>query len=147
MKIWELLKYKGEIIHSVPLDTPILDAVETMNKNRIGALVIKEKDGSAAGIMTERDILLHMKESFNGTLVKDIMTPKEKLIFAHKEDTVEYVLKVFTVNQIRHLPIFEKDRLIGLISIGDAVKGLFNSIEFENKLLKDYILGSYPIVP
>jgi len=75
------------------------------------------------------------------------MTPRAKLVVADQSDTVEYAMSVMTERRIRHLPVFEGDSLIGLVSIGDVMKAVSKDLEFEAKILEEYISGSQSIVP
>ena len=77
--------------------------------------------------------------------VQDLMTPRERLIIAHGTDTLDYANSV-TEAKVRHLPVFEGDKLVGLLSIRDLIRAQLKDADFENKALRDYILGSYPIV-
>ncbi len=144
MQIGDLLKQKGNKVFTVSPDVPVMDAIRILNEKKIGALMVTNEDGTVEGIITERDILHNFEHCADCKFVRDFMTPKEKLFIGHPNDSVEYVMSVFTTNRIRHLPIIDGDRLIGIISIGDVVKALLDSTKFENKVLKDYISGSYP---
>jgi CBS domain-containing protein len=139
MKVSDLLSKKESTIHHIAPKTKLLDAIQKLNKNNIGALLVIEKE-QLAGIITERDVL-HAVENkdINKLNVEDIMT--KKLITGTKEDTIDDVMNVMTVNHIRHLPIFENEQLIGIISIGDVVKTQLKKIKAEADDLKDYIHG------
>ena len=95
------------------------------------------------GIISERDILCNCADigcSVKEMLVKDIMTPKEKLIIGHASDDLAYVMSIMTEHRIRHLPIVsEEGKLVAIISIGDIVKRLLKFTEHEKKMLLDYI--------
>ena len=73
------------------------------------------------------------------------MTPREKLIIGTATDTVSYVMHVMTNRKIRHLPIYDGEKLSGLISIGDVIKTIMDQSEAEVKLLKEYIKNPYGI--
>ena len=74
------------------------------------------------------------------------MTPRSRLIIGHRDDTVEYAMRVFTNNKIRHLPVLEGDRIIGIVSIGDALKAHLESLEHDNKMLEDYVTGASLVI-
>ena len=150
-KVSDLLKEKGTAVYSVRNTEKLKDAVKVFNEKRVGALMVLNEDDEIQGIVTERDILIRLSQTegeIKDMSVKMVMTSKEKLIVGTPDDNVEYIMKVMTSNRIRHIPIVggEKNaKLEGLISIGDVVKTLLSDVGFENKLLKDYIEGNYPI--
>ncbi len=146
----DILKEKGNIIYTVSPDSTIEEAVNIMNEKRVGALIVINSEGEIEGIVSERDILKHLASShceMKKSLVKVIMTPKEKIIVGLPEDTAEYLMGIMTNNRIRHIPIVGgvcKCKLEGVVSIGDLVKAVLKDTHFENKLLKDYFSGGYP---
>ncbi len=97
---------------------------------------------SIVGIITERDILresAERSEKLQETTVADIMT--KDVIIGVPEDDLDYVMGIMTKNRIRHLPVLEKDKLAGILSIGDVVGAHLRQTAFENRMLKDYIHG------
>ena len=146
MMIRDILRSKGHLVYYVDRDCPVMDALRELNFRHIGALIVTAAGGEMIGMVTERDVLRNMEEGLEGLRVHEIMTGREDLIIAHVSDTVEYALAVFTKNRIRHLPVLSQEKLVGIISIGDAVKAQLRDMEVENKALRDYISGSYPIV-
>ncbi|WP_455381080.1 CBS domain-containing protein [Salinispira pacifica] len=143
MQIRDILEQKGSDVYTVLPTTTVLEVVRTLNEKHIGALVVSNKSGKIEGIVSERDILRHLESCKMEMPVSDVMTPMNKLIIGHLDDTIEYAMTMFTKNKIRHLPIIEGDRLVGMISIGDAVASQLSNVEFEKKALMDYITGSY----
>ena len=143
MQIRDVLMGKGKEIFSVPANATGRDAVREMNSRRVGALVVLGKGGNIEGIVSERDILRHLEDGPLDRPVKDFMTDKSKLIITQADDAIEYAMSMFTENKIRHLPVLEHEELVGMISIGDAVKALLSNVEYEKKALMDYITGSY----
>ncbi|MCF7928877.1 MAG: CBS domain-containing protein [Spirochaetales bacterium] len=144
MQVKDILKVKGEEILKVGADQDCMEAVRVMNEKKVGALVAVDAKGELAGIITERDVMRKLSEGLEGKKVSDLMTSKNKLIIAHRDDSLQYVMGIFTANRIRHLPVFDKEKLVGIISIGDAVKEMLEEAEVENKHMMDYIVGSYP---
>lgn len=150
-KVSDLLKEKGHAVYSIKNTNLLKDAVKIFNEKRVGALMVLNEDEEIQGIVTERDVLMRLAQTegeVKNISVKMLMTPKEKLIVGTMDDSVEYIMKVMTTNRIRHIPIVcgEKQcKLEGLVSIGDVVKTLLSDVGYENKLLKDYIEGAYPI--
>jgi CBS domain-containing protein len=128
-------------------------AIRQLNDHKIGALVVTDADGAIAGILSERDILRECGArcenppetgpsiALVGTaMVADVMT--RDVITADLEDDLNSVMSTMTENRIRHLPIVEDGALVGMISIGDAVKACVEIAEAENRLLKEYIQGA-----
>lgn len=79
------------------------------------------------------------------TLVSEVMTPRDKLIIGTAKDTVSYVMHVMTNKKIRHLPIYDNESIVGIISIGDVIKTIMDQSEEEVKLLKEHIKNPYGI--
>ena len=146
MDVQNILKEKENVVFTISMNSSIEDAVKLVNEKKIGAIIVMDDD-ELQGIITERDILnnfIALQNSTENISVKQIMTPGEKLIIATKDDDIQYLMNVMTKNKIRHVPIMDKEKLIGVISIGDVVKSLLDESAYENKLLKDYISGNYP---
>ena len=148
MTIADILKQKKNEIYSIQSGSKICDAIEELNKKKIGALLVKDENGKIAGILTERDILTKAcpKQVNNDeTLVSEVMTPRDKLIIGTAKDTVSYVMHVMTNKKIRHLPIYDNETIVGIISIGDVIKTIMDQSEEEVKLLKEHIKNPYGI--
>ena len=144
MKVKYILADKGTHVYSIHPDKTVSDALKILNEEHIGALIVLDHEQNIEGIISERDILHKYADvgclPAQDALVKDIMTPKEKLIIGHASDDLAYVMSIMTENRIRHLPIVnEAGKLIAIISIGDVVKRLLKYAEHEKKLLLDYI--------
>jgi CBS domain-containing protein len=150
-KVGDLLKEKGHAVYSIEDTKRLKDAVKLFNAKRVGALIVLNEEEEIQGIITERDILMRLAQTegeIKNINVKNVMTSKDKLIVGTPEDSIDYIMKVMTTNRIRHIPIVggeSQARLEGLISIGDVVKALLSDVGYENKLLKDYIEGAYPV--
>lgn len=148
MTIADILKQKSSEIYSIRSTSKLCDAIKELNTKRVGALLVKNDDGSVAGILTERDILTKAcpkNIQSEDALVSDVMTPREKLIIATDTDTVSYVMHVMTDKKIRHLPIYNGKNLVGLISIGDVIKTVMDQSEAEVHMLKEHIKNPYGI--
>ncbi|MDZ7842832.1 MAG: CBS domain-containing protein [Gammaproteobacteria bacterium] len=140
MKLREILHHKGsDVLSASPSDT-LGDAVLSLVKNNCGALMVMEDD-RAVGIITERDVLRACAELPQplAASVRDHMTTE--LITATPDDHVEHVMGLMTNHRIRHLPIMEAGKLVGIISIGDVVKSQHDELSNENRYLKQYIQG------
>jgi CBS domain-containing protein len=138
----EMLKEKdGGVLTISPQDT-VYKALEVMAEKNLGALVVVE-DEKVVGMFSERDyarnIILKGKSSKN-TLVKDLMN--SKVCYVRPEQTLNDCMALFTEKRIRHLPVLDGEKLIGIVSIGDAVKQHIVDQEFTIKQLENYISGS-----
>ncbi len=142
MKVEKILDKKYEVA-SINFKRSTRDAATVMIEKQIGALIVLDDDQQIVGIVTERDVLRRcalLNDNTQGTaLILDIMTPKERLITAAKDYDLHTVMTIMTEHNIRHIPIFDNDRLISLVSIRDVVKILLKNAEFENKLILDYM--------
>ena len=110
-------------------------------KKHIGALVVLDEEGQVAGIVSERDFLSVCHKCGDVKYVHEVMTPKEKLVSLDSKSSIQDAMKVFTDNRIRHLPIIDDEKLVGIVSIGDTVKAMLDAVEQENKYLTEYITG------
>ena len=144
MKVKDILKKKGPEVITIGSQKTIHDAINTLVKHRIGALIVLDETGRIIGIISERDILKESHKSFSTikeTKIENVMT--KNIIIGTPEDDLDYVECIMTENRIRHLPIIANKRLIGIISIGDILKTHLKEVEVENRYLKDYITGKY----
>lgn len=145
MKIKEILAAKGNRVVTIEKDTIILDAMSIFSANRVGSLLIVDKENNILGIIGARDVLnavIKNHKEIDSITVETIMTTD--LIVGTEEDRVDYILAVMTENRIRHVPIMDGKKLKGLVSIGDVVKAQLKEKHVENKYLKDYIADKYP---
>jgi CBS domain-containing protein len=142
MKIRDVLRTKGDQVVTVSSDGTVLSAMQILVEHNIGAVVVVDQ-GQIKGILSERDVLrLGAREpaALSTTQIGEVMT--KELVICVDEDEVEYALNVMTRNRIRHLPIVEEGRLVGIVSIGDLVNVSREQVEFENRYLRDYIQGT-----
>lgn len=135
----EILENKGKQIWSVTPDTTVFDALKLMADKGIGAVLVQQ-DNKVAGIMSERDyarkVALHGKSSVQLT-VKEIMS--ERVMYVDITQNVEECMALMINKRIRHLPVFELEKLVGFISIGDVLKALIDEKEFVIDQLVNYI--------
>lgn len=143
MNIRYLLEKKGEQIHRIGPEARLSDAVSLMARHRIGSLAVMEGERMLS-IVTERDVLTALdshREAAGRLSVREIMAPRLVTCGAELalDEAMELMFHNVTGRRIRHLPVMEGERLLGIISIGDVVHALLTEIRFENKLLKHYI--------
>ena len=135
----QLLQAKGREIHTIAPDARVFDALKLMADKNVGALVVLE-NGRLAGIFSERDYarkVILVGKSSHDIPVGEIMTGK--VITVHPGQTVEECMALMTEKRIRHLPVTEGERLIGVLSIGDLVKEVIAEQEQTIKQLESYI--------
>jgi CBS domain-containing protein len=137
----DILRIKGNDVWSTTPDATVYEALQTMAEKNVGALVVLEAD-TVVGIMSERDyarkVILHGRSS-REIRVRDIMT--SEVYFVRPEQDIQECMAQMTDKRVRHLPVWENDRLVGIISIGDVVKALIAEHESTIKHLEDYITG------
>jgi CBS domain-containing protein len=146
MTVKELLKSKKPDVWSIGPKATVFDALVIMAEKDIGALMVMDDKGEVAGIISERDyarkISLKGKTSRN-TLVEEVMTPAADMYRVKPETTVEECMVLITGKKIRHLPVFDNNRFIGIVSIGDVVKSIISEQETLIEHLSNYIAGRY----
>ena len=137
--IKEILQSKPLSVLSISPEASVLDALRLMAEKEVGALVVLENE-RLAGIFSERDyarkVILHGKSS-KDTSVREIMT--SKVVYVRPEQSVEECMALMTDKRIRHLPVLQENRVIGIISIGDVVKEVISEQRFVIEQLEQYI--------
>jgi CBS domain-containing protein len=139
----QILDEKGRAAWTVVPETTVFDALKLMAEKGIGALVVVE-NARIVGIISERDYArkIILKGRFSkDTPVRDIMTTQ--VYGVHPSATAEECLALMTDRRIRHLPVLEKDKLAGIISIGDVVKAVMSAQKVTIQQLENYIMGKY----
>jgi CBS domain-containing protein len=138
-----LLKIKGSDVVSTSPSTTIFDAVKQMEDSRIGSLPVIDSTGKLVGMLTERDclrrVLLKERPLRTVTVAEVMSTP---VITVQATEIIESCMKLMTEKRLRHLPVMEHSKLVGIISIGDVVKFLCSEQEQDIRNLENYITGS-----
>ena len=138
-KVRELLAEKGTKVWSVAPTATVLDALNVMVEKNIGAVLVMDED-RLVGIISERDhtrdVVLKSRTA-KDTLVSDAMTPRP--VCVRPDQTVDDCMALMTDKRVRHLPVLEEDRVVGLISIGDVVKTTISEQQFVIAQLETYI--------
>ena len=142
----QLLKTKpnNTTVFTVGADDSVYEAIKLMAEKGIGALVVTDGD-SIAGIVTERDYarkVVLMDRSSKATPVRDIMSKAVR--FVRPDQTTDDCMALMTERRMRHLPVIENDRLVGMVSIGDLVKNIIAEQQFTIQQLEFYIHGERP---
>ena len=140
--IWQLLNKQGGKVYSIHPDATVFDAVAKMADNDIGSLIVMDGD-ALVGIITERhyarNVILKGRTS-PATLVREIM--ERQVITVRPEQTVEGCMALMTDKRVRHLPVTEGGKIIGIVSIGDLVKSIIDEQKFVIDQLHHYIRGT-----
>jgi len=137
----DILEEKGTQVYAVSPDATVYEALQIMADKNVGALMVIEGD-TVAGLVSERDYArkIILKGKFSKDVpVREIMTVD--IIRIGPDNDVEYCMELMTDKRVRHLPVFENDRLIGIISIGDIVKAIIEHKEEIIEQLENYIKG------
>ncbi len=132
-----------QTVFTIAPDAPVYDAIVLMAQKGIGALLVTEGE-RIAGIFSERDYarkIILMGRSSQETPVRDIMTAK--VLCVRPDQTSEECMAIMTENRVRHLPVLDGERLVGLLSIGDLVKDIISDQRFTIEQLEHYIRGDH----
>ena len=139
----DIMRDKGGEVWRISPGATVFEALQLMAEKNVGALVVTEGE-EVVGIISERDYtrktILKGRTS-RETPVRDIMT--SEVVFVRPDYNVEQCMALMTEKRIRHLPVFENDRLVGIISIGDIVKGIISDQEYVIEQLEGYIRGKW----
>ncbi len=141
MRVYEILQSKGNKVYQISPAATLAEAVEKMVNYNCGSLLVSEGE-LVAGIITERLILKAInseKQNIINLLVCDFMN--RNLVTGNPSDDVGEIMGMMTAHRIRHLPILDNGRLVGLVSAGDILKAQFDLLAIENHYLKVYIQG------
>lgn len=139
----DLLKTKGNQVWSIEFNSAIKDALQVLAQKDVGALPVV-KDDKLVGIFSERDYTRKMAQKDECSMdapVSDIMT--SKVFFVNLSCSIEDCMALMTERHIRHLPVLEQDKMVGLISIGDLVKAIISNQKDHINQLEDYIQGKW----
>lgn len=137
----QFLQHKGGDIWSVTSASTVMSALQTMAEKNIGALLVID-DGKLVGILSERDYA--RKVALKGKLSKDtpigeIMT--ERVLYVRPDESIEDCMALMTEKHFRHLPVIDKGKILGMISIGDVVRIVISKQKFIIAQLENYISG------
>ena len=137
-RLAEILEEKGSEVLEIEADSSVLEAVGQMVENNVGSLLVTE-GGEVAGIVTERDYLrrVTLEGRTEDAPVREIMS--SPIVVATGETTVDECMALMTDRRIRHVPVVEEGRVVGMVSIGDLVKFKTKLQTFEIQFLNDYI--------
>jgi CBS domain-containing protein len=139
-----VLNQKNPAICSVSPGTTVFDAIKLMSDKNIGALLVMQ-DSRLVGMFSERDytrkVVLKGKSS-KSTAVEEIITTP--VVSVTRQKTVEECMRLMTEHRVRHLPVLEDDKVVGIVSIGDLVNWIISAQNLALNQMEDYISGKYP---
>ena len=121
-------------------NSSIKNLVDTLNKNKVGCVVVTSLQSNyPVGIVSERDLVRNYKIILNNNTIKikDVMT--KNLIYCNKNSSSKELMEIMNENKIRHIPIMEEYKLLGIVSIGDVVNRIIENYAYETKHLREYI--------
>ena len=134
-----LLDKKGQQVFSIQAGQTVYEAVAEMDAKNVGALIVKDGD-KVAGIISERDYV--RKVVLKGRSSKDIpveMIMTRDLVSVTPQQTIHHAMALMTQKRCRHLPVYEDEQLVGMLSIGDLVKAIIAGQELRIQILEDYV--------
>ncbi len=140
MIVSQILTEKGSQVYTVSKETKISEITSILVSKRIGAVVVIDKKGAVEGIISERDIVRGLADhgsSVLGMAAANLMTTN--VITGSLDAHIDELMREMSNNRIRHLPIVDDRKLVGLISIGDVVKNRVEELEAEGDMLREYI--------
>lgn len=140
MNVAAILKLKGRDVVTASQGTSLLKIAQRLGEHKIGCIVIVDDGGNVTGIVSERDIVRElarigapvMEEPVEVCMTKSVMTCREA-------DTIDRLMGEMTAHRFRHMPVVERGRLVGLVSIGDVVRMRIAEAEMEAAAMREYI--------
>ena len=140
MNVAAILKLKGRTVVTTTAYKSMLDVAKLLAQHGIGCIVIEGDDGKVAGIVSERDLMRAIGRSGAKVLKEPVSVYMTKrVVTAGEADTIDRLMSEMTVHRFRHMPVIEKGRAIGLVSIGDLVKIHVADAEFDAAAMPQYI--------
>jgi CBS domain-containing protein len=143
MKVSDILQIKGSDVKTVRPDTSARELSVRLHVEQIGAMVVSRDGRSVEGIISERDLAYGLAAHGSELPTLPVSTLMTKaVVVCSPEDSIIHVMKLMTQRRIRHLPVQEGDRLIGIISIGDVLKHRVDELELEANVMRDYAVAA-----
>jgi CBS domain-containing protein len=140
MKVSNLLATKGHDVATISQESTVSDALAILKERRIGALIVTGATAPLVGIFSERDAVRALATNGAEALAFTVAQLMTSDVAVCDEDTsVTHLMGMMTERRIRHVPVVDEGRLVGLVSIGDVVKARFDELELDKKELLDYV--------
>jgi CBS domain-containing protein len=140
MQISQLLEGKGAFVATVQPDVPIIDVVKEMTERSIGSLVVSDDGDTIAGIVSERDVVAAISRFTAAILDEPVRTIMSTTVqTCRSDDSIDSLMATMTDQRIRHIPVVDDGRLVGIVSIGDLVKARMDELERDRDALEHFI--------
>lgn len=142
MRVHDVLISKGSTeVHTIAPSATVGHLLDVLADHNIGALIVSDDGSTMLGIVSERDIVRKLRDAENARdlAVADIMTTDVRT--CSPDDSLGALMTVMTDHRVRHVPVLDNGRLVGVLSIGDAVKHRMEQLEFERDQLNSYVNG------
>jgi CBS domain-containing protein len=140
MLIANVIRDKGAVVHTLAASATLEDAARELNTRKVGALVVMDPEGAIIGVFSERDLVREIARRGAEALGDEVgQAMSREVITAHADETIDDCLGRMTDRRVRHLPVVEQARLIGIVSIGDLVKHRIAAAEADCAAMQAYI--------
>jgi CBS domain-containing protein len=140
MNVAAILKEKGRTVFTAAPDIPLQEIARELTQNGVGCIVLVDKEGAISGIVSERDIVKALARSGSRALEAPVSKSMTKdVIVCREADTIDELMAEMTIRRVRHIPVVESGKLVGIVSIGDVVKHRIAEAEMEAAAMRAYI--------
>ena len=140
MRISDVIRQKGDGVVTIRSDATVLELLEILEKHRIGAVVVSDDGLTVTGIVSERDVVRHLHTDGVGVLDRTVaMIMTKDVQTCTPQDGIEDLARVMTEHRVRHIPVVVDGKAVGIVSIGDIVKGRIDELQTERDHLVGYI--------
>jgi CBS domain-containing protein len=140
MIVSQILREKGHDVYTVFKEISVKEVLALLAEKRIGAVVVTDQADAVEGIISERDVVRGLAQHGSSILDKKVEELMTKNVITHGlDDHIDDLMQEMSKSRIRHLPILDDGKLVGVISIGDVVKNRVEELEAEGNMLRDYI--------
>ncbi|MDJ0894073.1 MAG: CBS domain-containing protein [Alphaproteobacteria bacterium] len=141
MQVSDILQSKGDRVVAVEPDARIRNVAETLKQERIGAALVRNRDGKLLGIVSERDIVRSIADEGTETLNRsaaDLMT--SSVVTTRPDCSAEDLMEQMLSEKIRHLPVYDNGSLVGIISVNDVLKSVLSELKWREKVLRQQVV-------
>ena len=143
MNVDQVIRKKGRHVETISPQLSISGAVKQLAEQNIGALIVVNDQEELVGVVSERDVIRCLAGRGSRILNREVQEIMSRgVVTCGLNDTVSQAMKIMTDRRMRHLPVLDNGRLVGMISIGDLVKHRVAEIEFETRFINDYVSGT-----
>ncbi|MDJ0611668.1 MAG: CBS domain-containing protein [Kiloniellales bacterium] len=141
MQVSDILESKGDRVVAMHPEASVCDVAGTLKQEGIGAVLVRGRDGKMLGIVSERDIVREVAEEGAGALSKsaaDLMS--RSVVTCRPDSSTQELMEKMLAERIRHLPVYEGDELVGIVSIVDVVKGVLGDLKWRQEMLQKQVV-------